>query len=229
MSSHLYISAGQKIVHILSGHEVIQISVSFFFFFCLFLVPSYVLLRPSRRGHPPPSLGRRASRTPRSSTAARRRSRLGSEPHPLERRLPGGILLVAEAIRADASRLGQLGGDALHDHGQREDRQRFAELALAEALDPCPCHRDAAAIASVRSAAGPPPSRTTSVSCASSATLGPWKNSSLREPLGGGVGRLADLQRALLRGPGVWPCADQLDGPLRPVDQRAGGSRTAAT
>ena len=45
-----------------------------------------------------------------------------------------------------------------------------------------PVTSTAAAIACVRSAIGPPPSSTTSVSCSSSATLGPWKNCSAESP-----------------------------------------------
>ena len=45
-----------------------------------------------------------------------------------------------------------------------------------------PVASTALAIDSVRAAAGPPPSRTTSVSCSSSATLGPWKNCSDERP-----------------------------------------------
>ena len=113
----------------------------------------------------------------------------------------GLVLLVAEAVRAHAAGLGELERDPLHDDGEREHRQRLAGLALGKRTTFAPVTSTAAAIASVRSAVGPPPSSTTSVSCSSSATLGPWKNCSDGEPLGGDVGRLADLQRALLRGP----------------------------
>ena len=76
------------------------------------------------------SCGARRSRTPRWSSAAP-----PSEPERLERRFPPRVLLVAEAVRADAAQLGQLRGDALHHHGEREHRQHLAQLALGEACD----------------------------------------------------------------------------------------------
>ena len=82
------------------------------------------------------------------------------------------VLVVAEPVRVRAAGLGEVERDALDHCGEREDRQGSPRSRSANLTTWAPPTSTAAAMASTRSAIGPPPSSTTSVSRPSTATLG---------------------------------------------------------
>src|SRR5947209_15404204 len=139
-----------------------------------------------------------------------------------ERRLEVGPAWRAHVVRVGAELRREVERDPLDGRGEREDRQRLAELRRSEAVDARAAGLDRAGGVGDALRAGPAAVEADERVLGAEREAGAVEELLDTEPLGEQVRSLADLQRALRRRPLVRADADELEPARGLFDARPG-------